>query len=98
MINRRRRNYAGANEIANAIHLMVDVMQPVAAQPRAMISPTRPVMMEDFMRHRPAKFLGKATPYEAYAWLRECKKICRVIECTNAQKLTFITFLLVADP
>jgi len=27
----------------------------------------------------------------------KCEKICRVIECTDAQKLSFVTFLLVAD-
>jgi len=97
MANRRRRNTAGADEIANAIHRMVDAMQPVAAQPRAMIPPVRPVMMEDFMRHKPAKFTGKATPYEENAWLRECEKIFRVIKCTEAQKLTFATFLLVTE-
>jgi len=36
--------------------------------------------MEDFMRHKPAKFSSKATLDEA-----------------DAQKLTFITFLLVVD-
>jgi len=97
MANRRRRNAAGVDEIANAIHRMVDVMQPIAAQPRAMIPPVRPVIMEDFMRHKPAKFTGKATPDEADAWLRECEKIFRVIECTEAQKLTFATFLLVTE-
>jgi len=49
------------------------------------------------MKHRPTKFSGKATPDEANAWLRECEKICRVLECTNAHKLSFVTFLLVAD-
>jgi len=83
MANRRRRNNDGANETANAIHKMVDAMQPIAAQPRAMIPPVKPVTMEDFMRHKPAKFTGKATPYEANTWLRECKKIFRVIECTK---------------
>ena len=61
MANMRRRNTAGADEIANAIHRMVDAMQPVAAPPGAMIPPVRPVTMEDFMRHKPAKFTGKAT-------------------------------------
>jgi len=97
MANKRRRNTTGADEITNAIHRMVDAMQPVAAQLRAMIPPIRPVMMEDFMRHKPAKFTGKATPEEADAWLRECEKISRVIECTETQKLTFATFLLVTD-
>jgi len=57
----------GADEIANAIHRMVDTMQLVAAQPRVMITPVRLVTMEDFMRHKPTKFTGKATPDEADA-------------------------------
>jgi len=97
MTNRRRRNTAGADKIANAIHRMVDAMQPVAAPPRAMIPLVRPVTMEDFMRHKPAKFTGKATADEADAWLRECEKIFRVIECSEVQKLNFATFLLVSE-
>jgi len=49
------------------------------------------------MRHKLSKFMGKSTPDEADAWLRECEKICRVIDCTNAQKLAFVSSLLVAD-
>jgi len=97
MANRRCINTVGADEIAKAIHRMVDVMQLVAAQPRAMIPPVRSVIMENFMCHKPAKFTGKATLDEADAWLRECEKIFRVIECIEAQKLTFATFLLVID-
>jgi len=94
MANRRRRNNAGADEIAQAKHQMVDAMQPIAAQPRAVVAPTCLVSMEDFMRHKPSKFMGKSTSDEADPWLKECEKICRVIECTNAQRLTFVTFLL----
>ncbi|XP_027915854.1 uncharacterized protein LOC114175271 [Vigna unguiculata] len=97
MANRRRRNNAGVNEIAQAIHRMVDVMQPIAMQPRAVVAPTRPVSMEDFMRHKPSKFAGKSSLDEVDAWLKECEKICRVIDCTDAQKLSFISFLLIAD-
>ena len=97
MANRRRRNTAGADDIAQAIHRMVDAMQPIAAPPRAVVAPTRPVTMEDFMKHRPTKFSGKATPDEADAWMRECEKICGVIECIDAQRLLFVTFLLVTD-
>jgi len=79
LANKRRRDNTGADEIAHAIHRMVDVMQPNAAQPKARVAPTRPVTMEDFMRHRPVKFTGNATPDEADAWLRECEKICRAI-------------------
>ncbi|XP_027922873.1 uncharacterized protein LOC114180780 [Vigna unguiculata] len=97
MANRRRRKTTGVDDIAQAIHRMVDVMQPIAAQPRAVVAPVRPVMMEDFMRHKPSKFSGKSTRDEADAWLRECEKIYRVIDCTDAQRLSFVTFLLVAD-
>ncbi|XP_027922857.1 uncharacterized protein LOC114180763 [Vigna unguiculata] len=97
MANRRRRNTAVADDIAQAIHRMVDAMQPIAVPPRAVMAPTRPVSMEDFMKHRPAKFSGKATPDEADAWMRECEKICRVLGCTDEQKLLFVIFLLVAD-
>ena len=97
MSNKRRRNNVGADEITHAIHQIVHVMQPIAAQPRAVVAPTHPVTMEDFMRNKPSKFTGKSIPHEADAWLRECEKICRVIEYTDAQKLTFVTFLLVAN-
>ncbi|XP_027905603.1 uncharacterized protein LOC114165135 [Vigna unguiculata] len=40
--------------------------------------------MEDFMRHKPSKFSRKSTPDEADARLRECEKICRVIDCIEA--------------
>ena len=47
--NRRRRNGNDANDIAKAIHWMVDAMQPpVAAQPRALIAPVRVPTVEDF--------------------------------------------------
>jgi len=62
MANRRRRNDVGADEIAQAIHRMVDAMQPMAVQPRAMVPPVRPVTMEDVLKHKPSKFNGKATP------------------------------------
>ena len=68
-----------ADEIAHAIHRLVDAMQPqqvVLPQPAP-----RPVSMDDFMRHKPAKFNGKATPDDADAWIRECEKIFRVLGC-----------------
>jgi len=49
------------------------------------------------MRHKPSKFTGKSIPDEADAWLIECEKICREIECTDVQKLSFVTFLLVVQ-
>jgi len=76
---------------------MVNAMQPIAAQPRAMVPPTRAVTMEDVLKHKSSKFSGKAILDEADAWLRECEKIFRVLACTKAQQLNFATFLLVGD-
>jgi len=85
MANRWRRNNVGIDEIAYAIHRMVDAIQPIATQLRAVVATIGPVTMDDFMRHKPSKLTAKSTPDEAHAWLRECEKICRVIKCTNAQ-------------
>ena len=69
LANKRRWDNTGADEIAHAIHRMVDAMQPNAVQSSARVAPTRVVTIEDFIRHRPSKFTGKATP-------RDVKKIC----------------------
>jgi len=96
--NRRRRNANGADDIAEAIHRMVDAMQhPIPAQPRVAIAPTRVPTVEDFLRHKPAEFTGEATPHEAYAWLRKCEKIFGVMNCADEQKLAFAVYLLNND-
>ena len=47
--NRRRRNGNGVDDIAEAIHRMVNAMQPpVAAQPRTAIAPVKVPTVEDF--------------------------------------------------
>ena len=53
--------------------------------------------MEDFLRHKPAEFTGKASPDEADAWLRKCEKIFKVMNCMDEQKLLFATYLLNDD-
>jgi len=98
MAANRRRMSNGADDIAEAIHCMVDAMQvPVAAQPRTTIAPVRVPTMEDFLRHKPAKFTGKVSPDEADAWLRKCEKIFKVMNCEDEQKLLFATYLLNED-
>jgi len=76
---------------------MVDAMQPVAVQPRVMVPPTRPVTMEDVLKHKLSKFSGKATPDEVDAWLKESEKIFKVMAYIEEQQLNFATFLLVGD-
>ena len=53
--------------------------------------------MEDFLRHKPAEFTGKASLDEADAWVCKCEKIFRVMNCENEQKLLFATYLLNED-
>ncbi|XP_027941232.1 uncharacterized protein LOC114195034 [Vigna unguiculata] len=95
--NRRRRN-SGVDDIAEAIHRMVDAMQTlVAAQPRTTIAPVRVPTVEDFLRHKPVEFNDKVSPDEADAWLRKCEKIFKVMNCPDEQKLLFATYLLNDD-
>ncbi|XP_027903585.1 uncharacterized protein LOC114163474 [Vigna unguiculata] len=53
--------------------------------------------MEDFLRHKPAKFTSKASPDEADAWLRKCEKIFKVMNCEDEKKLLFAAYLLNGD-
>jgi len=96
--HRRRRNTNGADEIAEAIHRMVDAMQnPIPALPRVTIALVRVATVEDFVRHKPAEFTGGATPDKADAWLRKCEKIFGVMNCADEQKLAFVVYLLNND-
>ena len=77
---------------------MVDAMQPpVAVQPRTTIAPIRVPTVEDFLRHKPAEFTGKASPDEVDAWLRKCEKIFKVMNYEDEQKLLFTSYLLNED-
>jgi len=84
--NRRRRSN-GADDIAEAIHRMVDAMQtPIAAQPRTAIALVRVPTVVDFLCHKPTD-----------AWLRKCEKIFKVMNYADEQKLLFTTYLLIDD-
>jgi len=90
--------FPSTGDVAEAIHRMVNAMQPpVAAQPRTAIAPIRVPTVEDFLRHKPAEFTGKASPDEADAWLRKCDKIFKVMNYKDEQKLLFTTSLLNKD-
>jgi len=97
-LNSRRRRRSGVDDIAEAIHRMVDAMQtPVAALPRTAITPVRVPRVEVFLRHKPAEFTSKASLDEAEAWLSKCEKIFSVMSCEDEQKLLFATYLLNDD-
>ncbi|XP_047164009.1 uncharacterized protein LOC124833544, partial [Vigna umbellata] len=53
--------------------------------------------MNDFLRHSPAKFNGKATPDEADDWICNLEKIFEAIECIEGQKLVFATYMLAGE-
>jgi len=94
----RRRGSSGADDIAEAIHWMVDAMQPpVAAQPRTAIAPIRVPTVENFSSHKPVEFTSKASPDVADAWLCKCEKIFKVMNCPDEPKLVFATYLLNDD-
>jgi len=96
--NRRRRSGNGVDDIVEAIHRMVDAMQPpVAAHPRTTIVPIRVPTVEDFLCHKPTEFTGKSSPDEADAWLRKCEKIFKVMNCEDEPKLLCATYLLNED-
>ena len=96
--NRRRRS-SGVDDIAEAIHRIVDTMQTmtIAAQPRTTIAPVKVLTVEDFLRHKKAEFTGKVSPDEADAWLCKWEKIFRVMNCNDEQKLLFASYLLNDD-
>ena len=98
MVANGRRRSSGADDIAEAIHQMVDAMQtPIAAQPRTSIALVRVPTVEDFLCHKPAEFTSKASLDEAEAWLRKCEKIFTVLNYADEQKLLFATYLLNDD-
>jgi len=61
------------------------------------IAPIRVPIVEDFLRHKPAEFTGKASPDEVDAWLHKCEKIFKVMNCEDEQKLLFATYMLNED-
>ncbi|XP_027912659.1 uncharacterized protein LOC114172271 [Vigna unguiculata] len=92
MARRSQNSTNSVDEMAQAIQRLVDAMQH--QQPQAVHAPVQHNGMNEFMRHKPPKFDGKATPDEADAWIREIEKIFRVLGCSNAQKLEYAIFLL----
>ncbi|WVZ23347.1 hypothetical protein V8G54_001891 [Vigna mungo] len=78
---------------------IAQVLQAQQAQQaqQAEQAPRPRVGMNDFLRHNPAKFNGKATLDEANDWICNLEKIFGAIECTAAQKLVFGTYMLAGE-
>lgn len=50
--------------------------------------------LETFQRNHPSTLRGKHDPEEAQEWLKEVKRIFRVMDCLDAQKVHFGTHML----
>jgi len=48
-------------------------------------------MQETFLRNNPPTFKGRYDPDGAQAWLKEAKRIFRVMQCNEAQMVRFGT-------
>ncbi|RDX61207.1 hypothetical protein CR513_60585, partial [Mucuna pruriens] len=53
--------------------------------------------LDCFQRRKPPMFKGGYDLDNAQNWVKEVEKIFRVMECTNAQKVMFDTYVLVEE-
>ncbi|KAG2384108.1 uncharacterized protein HKW66_Vig0151290 [Vigna angularis] len=79
-----------ADEFSRAVDRMVDALdrQHTTQEPRHHSG------LNDFLKHNPPKFDGKATPDRAESWIRGLEKIFRVMRCSEEEKLAYASFLL----
>ncbi|WVZ22654.1 hypothetical protein V8G54_001198 [Vigna mungo] len=101
-MSRRARSPSPINatvELAQALRQISGVLQGQQEQQAEQAEQaTRPrVGMNKFLRHNPVKFNGKATPDEADDWICCNEKIFAAIECSEAQKLVFATYMLAGE-
>jgi len=75
MAHRQDNPNTSGDVIAQDSHWMVDAMQSqlVAHVPS----------MDNFMRHNPSNFYGKANMDESDSWVRKTEKIFKVITCPD---------------
>jgi len=54
-------------------------------------------MLETFLRNHPPTFKGRYDPDGAQTWLKEIKRVFRVMQCTEVQKLRFGMHMLAEE-
>ena len=61
--------------------------------------PTQPQewSLEDFLKHRPAKFDGKTTPDQADQWMKDLERIFDAKGCPPASRLAFAVYMLTGE-
>ena len=47
-----------------------------------------------FMKEKPPSFLGGVDPEAAASWVEELEKIFAFLQCTDAEKVRFATYML----
>jgi len=53
--------------------------------------------LETFHRNNPQKFKGDFNPDGAQSWIAEIEKIFMAMSCVDANRVTFVTFMLVEE-
>ncbi|XP_077222057.1 uncharacterized protein LOC143855887 [Tasmannia lanceolata] len=84
-----RNNNAGNDAIDTALAQLAQAMTANMNQQRASSAPLQNegAILEQFIRQRPAAYLGTTDPLEAERWIHSIEKIFSVIDCTSQHVL-----------
>jgi len=53
--------------------------------------------LEDFLKHRPAKFDGKTSPDQADQWMKDMERIFDAKRCPDESRLAFVVYMLTGE-
>jgi len=53
--------------------------------------------LEDFLKHRPAKFDGKTSPDQADQWMKDMERIFDAKRCPDESRLAFTVYMLTGE-
>ncbi|XP_052735879.1 uncharacterized protein LOC128197680 [Vigna angularis] len=90
----RRSNNVGQTPPIDDFNRAVDRMINAMERQHTTQEPRTYSRLNDFLRHDPTRFNGRATPDKADAWIKDIEKIFHVIKCTDEEKLDYATFIL----
>jgi len=54
-------------------------------------------ILEDFLKHQPAKFDGKTSPDQTDQWMKDMERIFDAKRCPNESRLAFIVYMLTRE-
>lgn len=90
-----RRRHVLMVEAIQAIREMVAVMLQQTNQRNEEVAEFQG--LSEFKRNNPSEFVGGYGPEKADLWIQEMEKIFCAMTCTNRQKVTFATYMLVDE-